>query len=104
MTDPFRPIAGGKGPSMKSAQWTPTVPVPSDAPAPPQRHPTLGEPTEVHTYVSAAGEANGFVWRFDGHGGKEFRPLTFCRHPGGAIRDWRWQTWGKPRPLFNLNG
>jgi hypothetical protein len=40
----------------------------------------------------------------DQHGGKEFRPLTFCRHPGGAIRDWRWQTWSKPRPLFNLNG
>jgi putative DNA primase/helicase len=104
MSDPFHPIDRGNGPSMKSGEWTPIIPVPSDAPPPPQRHPTLGEPTEIHTYVAATGEVNGFVWRFDHHGGKEFRPLTFCRHPGGAIRDWRWQTWSKPRPLFNLNG
>jgi putative DNA primase/helicase len=57
----------------------------------------------VHTYVAATGETNGFVWRFDRHGGKEFRPLTYCLHPAGFLRDWRWQTWAKPRPLFNLN-
>jgi putative DNA primase/helicase len=82
---------------------TPLVPVPADAPPPPARHPTLGEPTEVHTYIAATGETNGFVWRFDRHAGKEFRPLTYCVHPGGYLRDWRWQTWPKPRPLFNLD-
>jgi putative DNA primase/helicase len=97
MSDPFKPL------SPKQKEWTPIVPVPADAPAPPTRHPTLGEPTEVHTYVATTGETNGFVWRFDQHGGKEFRPLTFCRHPGGYFRDWRWQTWLKPRPLFNLD-
>src|SRR5262249_8248550 len=39
----------------------------------------------------------------DHAGGKEFRPLTYCRHPGGVFRDWRWTTWRKPRPLFNAD-
>jgi putative DNA primase/helicase len=103
MSDPFRPIRGN-GPTAKSGEWTTIVPVPSDAPPPPQKHPTLGEPSEIHVYIAPTGETNGYVLRFDGHSGKEFRPLTFCRHPGGAIRDWRWQTWSKPRPLFNLAG
>ncbi len=103
MSDPFKPIDGGKSSTNGTTEWTPIVPVPVDAPAPPSRHPTLGEPTEVYTYIAATGETNGFVWRFDLHGGKEFRPLTFCRHPGGFLRDWRWQTWIKPRPLFNLD-
>src|SRR5262245_44872926 len=101
MSDPFKPLRGE--PSSKQKEWTPIVPVPAAAPPPPNRHPTLGEPTEVHTYVAATGETNGFVWRFDDHGGKEFRPLTYCLHPGGVLRDWRWQTWSKPRPLFNLD-
>jgi hypothetical protein len=47
---------------------------------------------------------NGYVLRFDHAGGtKEIRPLTYCRHPGGVFRDWRWTTWRKPRPLFNLD-
>jgi putative DNA primase/helicase len=102
--DPFRPIgpAGGKSPNQ-GGEWTPIFPVPVDAPPPPVRHPTLGVPTEAYTYLSAAGETNGFVWRFDHASGKEFRPLTFCRHPGGVFRDWRWQTWRKPRPLYNLD-
>jgi hypothetical protein len=46
---------------------------------------------------------NGFVLRFDCAGDKEFRPLTYCLHPGGIFRDWRWLTWRKPRPLFGLD-
>jgi hypothetical protein len=102
--DPFRPIDGGAGASSKKeAEWTPIFPVPADAQAPPTQHPRLGKPTEVYSYVAANGEINGYVWRFDFAGGKEFRPLTFCRHPGGVFLDWRWQTWRKPRPLFNLD-
>jgi putative DNA primase/helicase len=101
-TDPFRPIAGGAGSSKKS-EWAPIVPVPDNAPSPPPQHPTLGRPTEIYPYVSQSGATNGYVWRFDHAGGKEFRPLTYCLHPGGILRDWRWMTWQKPRPLFNLD-
>jgi putative DNA primase/helicase len=100
-TDPFRPIGGGTG--KKDGEWTPILPVPGDAPPPPTRHPTLGQPSDTNTYFAPNGEINGYVLRFDHAGGKEFRPLTFCRHPGGIFRDWRWTTWRKPRPLFNLD-
>jgi putative DNA primase/helicase len=103
MTDPFRPIGGGQSTSRKDGEWTPIVPVPADAPPPPTRHPTLGQPTANYTYRSANGEINGYVLRFDHASGKEFRPLTYCRHPGGFLRAWRWTAWRKPRPLFNLD-
>ncbi len=101
MSDPFKPLDPAEPRNERG--WLPIVPVPADAPPPPTRHPTLGEPNEVYTYVAATGETNGFVLRFDLHTGKEFRPLTYCRHPGGFLKDWRWQTWDKPRPLFNLD-
>jgi putative DNA primase/helicase len=101
--DPFRPIGGAGAASKKGGEWTPLVPVPDDAPPPPARHPMLGQPTETYTYRAADGGVIGYVMRFDRAGGKEFRPLTYCRHPGGILRDWRWTTWQKPRPLFNLD-
>jgi len=102
-TDPFRPIGGGGNAPKQGCEWTPIVPVPDDAPAPPSRHPTLGEPSAIYIYRAADGRLNGYVLRFDHSGGKEFRPLTYCRHPGGIFRDWRWSTWRKPRPLFGLD-
>ena len=68
----------------------------------PRASPTLGQPSETFTYLRR-GQLNGYVWRFEHAGGKEFRPLTYCRHPGGVFRDWRWTTWRKPRPLFHLD-
>jgi putative DNA primase/helicase len=104
MSDPFKPIDADQSQTKNNdREWTPIVPVPLDAPAPPDRHPTLGAPTEIYPYIAASGETNGFVWRVDRHGGKEYRPLTFCLHPKGFVRDWRWQTWPKPRPLFNAD-
>jgi putative DNA primase/helicase len=103
MSDPFKPIDTGPSRTKNNDQWTVIIPVPADSPAPPDRHPTLGAPTEIHHYIAATGETNGFVWRFDHHNGKEFRPLCFCLHPKGFVRDWRWQGWAKPRPLFNAD-
>jgi putative DNA primase/helicase len=103
MSDPFKPIGGVGNASKQGGEWTPLVPVPDDAPSPPSRHPTLGEPSAIYPYRAADGQVNGYVLRFDHAGGKEFRPLTYCKHPGGVFRDWRWSTWRKPRPLFNLD-
>jgi hypothetical protein len=101
--DPFHPIGAGTGKPKKDTKWTPIVPVPKDAPPPPARHPQLGPPNETYVYLAADGRVNGYVMRFDLPGGKEFRPLTFCRHSGGRLDEWRWTTWQKPRPLFNLD-
>src|SRR5258708_12700055 len=97
-TDPFRPIGGGTGTPRKEGEWNPIVPVPADAPPPPTRHPTLGQPTETYTYFAAHGETNGYVLRFDHAGGKKFRPLTFCRHPCGIFRALRWTPCRTPPP------
>jgi hypothetical protein len=102
-TDPFRQIGGSTGAIKKGSEWTPIVPVPSDAPSAPTQHPTLGHPTATFTYRAADGQVNGYVLRFDHAGGKEFRPLTYCMHSGKSLRDWRWSTWNKPRPLFSLD-
>jgi putative DNA primase/helicase len=103
MSDPFRPIGGNGARPKKDGEWTPIIPVPDDAQRPPAEHPTLGPPTETYTYYSADGRVNGYILRFDRAGGKELRPLTYCLHPRGILRDWRWTTWQKPRPLFNLD-
>src|SRR5262249_44627613 len=87
-TDPFRPIGGGPSAPKKDGEWIPIVPVPEDAPPPPARHPKLGQPTDTYTYRAADGRVNGYVMRLDLAGGKEFRPLTYCQHPGGVFRDW----------------
>jgi hypothetical protein len=102
-SDPFRPISGTSAAPKKAGEWTPIVPVPDDTPPPPAEHPKLGKPTETYTYRAADGEVNGHVMRFDLPGGKEFRPLTYCRHPAGRLHEWRWSTWQKPRPLFNID-
>src|SRR5262249_5337377 len=103
MTDPFHPIKGNASAPKKNGAWIPIIPVPADAPPPPSRHPSLGSPTETYTYFAENAEINGYVLRFDHAGGKEFRPLTYCLHPGGIFRDWRWTAWRRPRPLFILD-
>jgi hypothetical protein len=103
MTDPFRPIGGSANTAKKGSEWIPIVPVPDDAAPPPALHPKLGQPSETYIYRAVDGGLNGYVMRFDHAGGKEFRPLTFCRHPGGVLCHWQWMTWQKPRPLFNLD-
>lgn len=104
MSDPFAPIGGttASASPKKTAEWTPLLPVPADAAPRPERSPTLGEPSATYTYCAPDGRVLGYVMRFDGPAGKEYRPLTYCRHSRG-IQDWRWQTWKEPRPLYRLD-
>ena len=44
----------------------------------------------------------GYVARFDGPDGKEFRPLTFWRSRADSATSWRWASWPAPRPLYGL--
>lgn len=65
--------------------------------APPERHPTLGQPTLRHEYHDAAGRLIFYHCRFDPPGrDKEFRPLAFKE---GA---WRWQDPEGLLPLYGL--
>ena len=88
MSDPFAPIGGGKpnghAPAPASPQWTLIAPAPPDAPSPPARHPKLGAYSARWTYRAASGDVLGYVLRFDGADGKQFRPLALYAPAGGG--------------------
>jgi hypothetical protein len=44
----------------------------------------------------------GYVLRFDGADGKEFRPLTLWPDSVSGRLEWRWESWPTPRPLYGL--
>ncbi|HUS97964.1 MAG TPA: AAA family ATPase [Hyphomicrobiaceae bacterium] len=88
-------------PDRPSDVWHPLVPVPDDAPQPPS-HPRYGRPGSRWDYRDACGELLGYVARFDGVGGtKQVLPLTYCQL--GENREWRWQSFPAPRPLYGLD-
>src|SRR5262249_57358886 len=70
------------------------MPAPADAPAPPTTHPTRGRPNQSWPYKDAAGGVIGYVLRFDGADGKEFRPLTLWRDSVSGRLEWRWESCG----------
>ncbi len=79
------------------------LPVPDDAPARPQRHPKLGAPSHSWEYRDEADRLLFLVCRFDqAEGGKEIRPLSLRRMPGGKL-EWRWLGVDQPRPLYGLD-
>lgn len=104
MTNPFEPIDGGKKHLRVVAQSDRAVvaPIPADAPAAPAKHPKLGKPSQTWAYRDAGRGTLGFICRFDGKAGKEFRPLVLWRDKEGAL-EWRWQAWSDPRPLYGLD-
>jgi putative DNA primase/helicase len=81
----------------------PLMPVPADAPLPPTAHPKLGEPSATWCYRDATGQVLGYVLRFDGTDGKQFRPLTCWRPAAGGEAAWRWESWPPRRPLYGLD-
>lgn len=103
--DPFAPIAPitGNAPSPRDGDWEIIIPVPSEIRGAPKRHPKLGKPSAVWTYTDAVGQLLGYVCRFDGHDGKEFRPLTLWRSKSSPPT-WRWTSWPPKRPLYGLAG
>ncbi len=107
MSDPFAPIGDGKpnghAPPPAAPQWTLIAPAPPDAASPPARHPKLGAPSQTWTYRAATGGALGYVLRFDGADGKQFRPLALYAPAGGGAPVWRWEAWPAPRPLYGLD-
>lgn len=103
--DPFAPIgpATGKASVAHDGDWEVILPVPAGARAAPKRHPKLARPSAVWTYTDQTGQLLGYVCRFDGPDGKEFRPLTLWRSKSSPPT-WRWMSWPPKRPLYGLAG
>lgn len=85
----------------KAPAWRPVVPVPADAPDPPE----LPGEVERSGYPDAEGRLLGFVARIEpGRNGrrKDYLPQTWCIGPDGRA-EWRVQSWPTPRPLYGLH-
>jgi hypothetical protein len=87
---------------MHNIAWSIVVPVPADAPPPPQRHAKLGTPSGVWIYRDRDGAVLGQIARFDRPDGKTYLPLTLWRGAAGGFQ-WRWKAWPCPRPLYGLD-
>ena len=84
----------------KRTTWAHIVPAPGTGEA--QEHYLHGKPSRMWTYQTASGEIVGHICRFDlENGDKEVIPLTYCSD--GARKQWRWQGFERPRPLYNLH-
>ncbi len=105
--DPFDRVAaeataGGEANGVRTRpDGDAVIPVPPEAPTPPDRHPVKGPWSARWAYRDANGALLGYVVRIEKEGGKDILPLT-CRREGGALK-WRWKGFPDPRPLYGLD-
>lgn len=86
-------------------EWRPLLPVPASAPAPPRAHPKRGVPAALYIYRDEGGAVLGYVARWEAApsgGKKEFGWLVFAEDARTSRREWRWQGFPAPRPLYGL--
>jgi putative DNA primase/helicase len=82
------------------------LPVPADAPSPPQIHPSLGRPSQTYRYVNAGGETIHYVYVFPPRragGRKSVLPLTYRIRDGAFFWDWKGYPSDRPLPLYRLD-
>lgn len=81
------------------------MPVPGDAPAPPNSHMRHGKPSKRYEYLTLDGLVNFYHDRYeakkDGEK-KQFAPLTFWRNENTAKGEWRYKAPPANRPLYGL--
>ena len=95
------PMRAGK--REHAEDWRPIVPVPTNAPPPTFEHRRLGRPASAWQYKDPTGNVLGYTARFNkADGGKDILPYTYCQAADGR-REWRWQSFQTPRPLYNLD-
>lgn len=101
---PARPSpTTSKAASKPAPEWRPILPVPDAAPPAPSAHPKHGPPDRLHTYRGQAGELLGYVARWEAgptRPKKEFGWQVYAE--AGSRREWRWQGFPVPRPLYGL--
>ena len=78
--------------------WTQIIPTAAPGQIVHYRH---GKPSRVWEYRLADGRLSGLICRFDTKDGKEVLPFTYCQDDKGR-KDWRWQGFATPRPLYCL--
>lgn len=84
--------------------WQCVVPIPDNAPKPPDVHPRHGKPSMRYEYRANDGRLNFYHDRYEKPAGekKQFSPLTLWQK--GKVLKWRFQASPDPRPLYGLIG
>ena len=79
------------------------MPVPTDAPAPPEAHRSHGKPSHRWAYLATDGRVNFYVDRWDATAErrKQFSPVTLWRTAARKL-EWRFKGPPAPQPLYNL--
>jgi hypothetical protein len=86
-------------------QWMAIRTAPAGVQLPDFTHYRLGAPSRTWAYRDVAGQLVGFVSRFetvnrDGKPGKETLPMTWAVNTATGMQEWRWLSFGLPRPLY----
>jgi len=85
-----------------ASEWEPLAHAPDGCHEPDLNHYKHGTPAATWTYHTADGHRVGLICRFNlPDGSKEVLPITWCQHVSGK-QAWRWKSFAKPRPLYNL--
>lgn len=88
--------------SMPATNLTLVMPIPENAPPPPETFGALGSSISTYRYLDAEGRLSFAVLRFDqANGRKEFRPMTLWCDPQGQQK-WQMKAPPAPRPLYGL--
>lgn len=93
-----------KNPGCDGDGWRCVMPVPDNAPRPPDAHSKHGKPSKRYPYHDKNGRVNFYHDRYDKPKGekKQFSPLTLWEKDGK--REWRFKVPAGLRPLFGLPG
>lgn len=98
---PSRPAPKAK---PAAPEWRPILPVPADAPPAPAAHPKHGKPDRVYHYRNEQGQTLGFVARFEANATRQKKEFTWQVYAeANGRREWRWQGFPVPRPLYGLD-
>ncbi|GJL73963.1 DUF927 domain-containing protein [Nitrosomonas sp.] len=84
--------------------WQFIMPVPGNAPKPPEAHSRHGKPSVRYPYLDKDGRVNFYHDRYEkgSEEKKQFSPLTLWQK--GALYKWQFKAPPDPRPLYGLPG
>ena len=84
--------------------WRPIRTAPDSAESPSFSHSRLGKPSRTWVYHDVSGSLVGYVARFElGNGKKETLPMCWAVNTETGEQDWRWLSFGLPRPLYGAD-
>lgn len=98
-----KPASGPQSHDRQGNGNTCVMPVPDDAPAPPEAHSQHGKPSQRWAYRAADGRVNYYVdrWEATAERRKQFSPVSFWRSADGRTQ-WRFKGPPAPQPIYNL--